>query len=553
MTASGQERIGASDLDAALRVAEGWLAANREAVNAINVYPVPDGDTGTNMLLTLRASIEAADTAGGAVGAASAEAGVGAYAAAIAEGALLGARGNSGVILSQMLRGLAEGLAGEETTEVRGLCAALVAAARAADEAVGDPVEGTMLTVMRDAARAGAAAADAGYSLAEALDGVVDEAEASLARTPELLPRLREAGVVDAGGMGIVVLLLGLHSGLTGAPLPAPVPVATGAVELAGVAHEGHGYCTEYIVLGDALDRGSLERALSEGGGESLLVVGDPHALHVHVHADDPGPALSAGAAAGALEGVKVENMQAQHEEWAQAHRLAGAQPSPGARAAEPPSLGLVAVAAGPGLAAAFRDLGATAIVEGGPTFNPSAGELLEAARAAAREHAFLLPNDANVLLAAEQAAAQEPGFVTVIATRSTPAGLAAALGYEPEGERAEVREQMEAQLAGVHAIEVTRAVRDSSADGVEVAAGDPIALVDGRLVGRAASLEEALLAALGPLAAEASLVTIYLGVDVDHASGPAVQRLIVDAHSHLEVEVLPGGQPHYPYLAGVE
>ena len=184
MTASEQERIDAPALDAALRVAEGWLAANRDAVNAINVYPVPDGDTGTNMLLTLRASL---DAAGGAVAAGS----VGAYAAAIAEGALLGARGNSGVILSQMLRGLAEGLAGEEATDTRGLCAALVSAARAADEAVGDPVEGTMLTVMRDAARAGAEAAEAGGALAEALDGAVTEGEASLERTPELLPRLR--------------------------------------------------------------------------------------------------------------------------------------------------------------------------------------------------------------------------------------------------------------------------------------------------------------------------------------------------------------------------
>ena len=362
-----------------------------------------------------------------------------------------------------------------------------------------------------------------------------------------LLPRLREAGVVDAGGMGIAVLLMGLHSGLTGAQLPISVPIATGTVELTNVTHEGHGYCTEYIVLGDDLDRDALERAMDAIGGKSLLIVGDAHALHVHVHADDPGPALSAGAAVGVLESVKVENMQAQHEEWAQGHRLASAAES------DPPSLGLVAVAAGPGLAAAFRDLGATVIVEGGPTDNPSTGKLLEMAHHAARKHAFLLPNDSNVLMAAEQAAAQEPDFITVIPTRSTPAGLAAALGYAPEGERQEVREQMEAQLAGLHAIEVTHAVRDSSVDGIQVVTGDAIALVDGRIVTSANSLEEALLAALGPLAAEASLVTIYLGADADFASGPAVQRLITDTHSHLEVEILPGGQPHYPYLASVE
>ncbi len=536
--------IDASAFDAALRVAEGWLAANRDAVNAINVYPVPDGDTGTNMLLTHRAALDAASAAS--------TGGIGDYAQALAEGALLGARGNSGVILSQMLRGIAEGLAGRAAVDVHGLCHALVEASRAADEAIGDPVEGTMLTVMRDAARAGAAEAS-GDDLSAALGSVVSEAEASLERTPELLPRLREAGVVDAGGMGVAVLLRGLHSGLTGVPLPEAPQAPVGEVELSGVEHEGHGYCTEYVVRGASLDRAALERALVAVGGESLLVVGDARALHVHAHVDDPGPAISAGAQAGALEAVKVENMQAQHEEWAAGHRDADAPPGPAGQDAEPPRLGLVAVAAGPGLAAAFRELGASAIVEGGPTFNPSAGELLEAARRAGREHVFLLPNDSNVLLAAEQAASQEPELVTVIPARSTPAGLSAALGYQPEGEPSEVRSQMTAQLADVRSVEVTRAVRDTAIDGMDVAAGDAIALVDGRLVARADSLEEALLAAIGPLAAEAEVVTIYLGEQADARSAEAVSRLVTDAHDHLEVDVFPGGQPHYPYLASVE
>ncbi len=527
--------IDASAFDAALHVAEGWLTANRDAVNAINVYPVPDGDTGTNMLLTHRAALDAAEAAAGS--------GIGDYSRALAEGALLGARGNSGVIFSQMLRGIAEEFAGHHAVEVHRLCSALVGAARAADEAVGEPVEGTMLTVMRDAARAGATSAERDGELSAALDSVVSEAEASLERTPELLPRLREAGVVDAGGMGIAVLLQGLRSGLTGAPLPPPPPAPIGEVELTGVAHEGHGYCTEYVVRGASLDRGALERALGAVGGESLLVVGDARALHVHAHVEDPGPAISAGAQAGALEAVKVENMQAQHDEWAAGHRGGG----------EPPRLGLVAVAAGPGLAAAFRDLGASAIVEGGPTFNPSAGELLETARRAGLEHVFLLPNDSNVLLAAEQAASQEPDLITVIPARSTPAGLSAALGYQPDGEPAEVLAQMTAQLADVRAVEVTRAVRDTTIDGIDVETGDAIALVDGRLVARAESLEEALLAALGPLAAGAEVVTIYLGGGTDPGSGEAVKRLIVDAHSDLEVDVLAGGQPHYPYLASVE
>ena len=410
-----------------------------------------------------------------------------------------------------------------------------------------------MLTVMRDAARAGAEAAGGDGGLPAALESVVSEAEASLARTPELLPRLREAGVVDAGGMGVAVLLRGLHSGLTGTPLPPPPAAPVGEVELAGVEHEGHGYCTEYVVRGQTLDRAALERALVAAGGESLLVVGDARALHVHAHVDDPGPAISAGAQAGALEAVKVENMQAQHEEWAAGHRDADAPSRSDGAEAEPPRLGLVAVAAGPGLAAAFRELGASAIVEGGPTLNPSAGELLEAARRAGREHVFLLPNDSNVLLAAQQAASQEPDLVTVIPARSTPAGLSAALGYQPEGETSEVLAQMTAQLADVRAVEVTRSVRDTTVDDIEVATGDAIALVDGRLVARADSLEEALLAALGPLAAEAEVVTIYLGDGTDAGSAEAVGRLVQDAHAHLEVDVFRGGQPHYPYLASVE
>ena len=547
MRTDESQPITAPVLDAALRVAEDWMATNREAVNAINVYPVPDGDTGINMLLTLRAAVAAAEGMLAPPGTS-----VGDYAAAVAEGALLGARGNSGVILSQMLRGLAQGLSGVDGADVPGLAGAFVAAARAADQAVSEPVEGTMLTVMRDAGRAASAAAQTGFGLPEMLEATVLEAEASLARTPELLPRLREAGVVDAGGMGVAVLLTGLRCGLTGMPLPEPLPVAAGEVDLAGVAHEGHGYCTEFVVIGEGLDRDTLEQTLREAHGESLLVVGDSAALHIHAHMEDPGPALSAGAAVGALTSVKIENMQAQHDEWAAVVHGGGAPAGRGGAPAELPELGLVAVAAGPGLAAAFRDLGATAIVDGGPTLNPSAGELLEAARLAGR-HSFLLPNDSNVLLAAELAAEQAPGSITVIPARTTPAGLSAALGYQREGDPERVRAQMEAQLADVHSIEVTRAVRETSIDGIAIALGDAIALVDGRLVGRADSLEESLLQALAPLAADASLVTIYLGVDANAASAATVERLIGEAHADLEVEILPGGQPHYPYLASIE
>ena len=368
--------LSGADLRHALQVAELWLEANREALNAINVYPVPDGDTGTNMLLTLRAANAALPESGGA----------GAIGKALADAALLGARGNSGVILSQMLRGFADALEGVETLGAPELRSALTGASEMAYSAVPEPVEGTMLTVMREARRRQRRRPTPRSPSTRCSPIAVEEAEASVERTPDLLPRLREAGVVDAGGQGVAVLLAGLLYGVRGEPLPEPPPAPTGEVDLGGVEHEGHGYCVEYIVQGVGLERTVLAAALTEAQGESVLVVGDPSALRVHVHMEDPGVALSAGAAHGGLQMVKVDNMQAQHESWAAAHEDAEDDDAP------PPPIGLVAVVQGPGLTAHFRDLGVTRIVSGGATNNPSAGELLEAARRAGRERVFILP-----------------------------------------------------------------------------------------------------------------------------------------------------------------
>jgi DAK2 domain fusion protein YloV len=528
----------AADLREAFRVAEQWLSLNRDAINAVNVYPVPDGDTGTNMLLTLRASMRGADAETGSVGA---------YAAAMARAALLGARGNSGVILSQMLRGVAEGYADRDKVDGAALAAALVRGAEAAYEAVSQPVEGTMLTVMRDAAEAARSAAEAGAPLPLVLRAAAIEADASVERTPTLLARLREAGVVDAGGLGIAVLLHGLRYGCAGEPLPDAPETPAGVVQLDAVEHEGHGYCTEFVVLGADIDRPALERELEAAGGDSILVVGDAQAVHVHVHLADPGPALSAGARLGALDSVKVDNMQAQHEAWTE-----GLEAARSATASNLPEYGLVAVAAGVGLASAFRALGVGVVVDGGPTSNPSAGELIEAAERAASRHAFILPNDGNVVMAARQAALARPGFVTVIDARSLATGFAAAVAFMPEGTLEEMGERMAGAMEGVHCVEVTRSVRDTSADGVKVAAGDAIALVDGRLVARADDLEAALLEGLGRVAGDAEVAAVYLGADAER-DAEAVRALIEEAFPNLEVDVIRGDQPHYPYVVGVE
>ena len=533
------DSLTATELHAAFRVAEQWLALNRDLLNAINVYPVPDGDTGTNMLLTLRASLAAAERADGAA--------VGPYMQALSRGALLGARGNSGVILSQILRGFAEELAEDETLDGPKLCAALDHASRVAYDAVRDPVEGTMLTAIRETADATQVLGD--RALGTVLDEAVRAVDASVERTPELLPRLREAGVVDAGAAGVAVLLQGLRYGYRGEQLPEPPPVGAGGVVLDAVEHEGHGYCTEFVVIGTSLARDGLERALTEAGGESVLVVGDPDALHVHVHMDDPGPALSAGAAAGALESVKVDNMQTQHEQWASGHDAGGVIEA----TTDAPEFGLVVVAQGEGLAEALRDLGARVVVDGGPSANPSCEELIAAAHRAATRHAFLLPNDGNVILTGQLAVDEEPDFITLIPTSSVAAAFSATIAFIPDGEPAEIAQRMRDALPGTHCVEVTRATRDTSADGVVVRTGEAIVLVDGTLIASATEPEEALLTGLARVAGDAELVTVFLGADAPAGAAERVTTLIEQAQPAIEVEVVDGGQPYYPYILGVE
>ena len=532
-------RLDADAFRDALDVALQWFELNRDAVNAINVYPVPDGDTGTNMLLTLRAARRAADEQEGAAE------GVDAFTAAMARGALLGARGNSGVILSQMVRGLAEGLEGSADAGPPQLLAAFEGAASAAYSAVATPVEGTMLTVMREAAEGATARHSPDASLASVLDATVEAARASVERTPDLLPQLRDAGVVDAGGEGVAVLLEGLRFGVLGEELPPAPEAPVGTVQLEGVGHEGHGFCVEYLVSGEALDRDALAGALTAAGGDSLLVVGDPRTLHVHVHMESPDGALDAGRAVGEIQNVKVEDMQAQHDEWAAGHEEA---------AGETPPVGLVAVVQGDGLRIAFRDLGATAIVDGGATNNPSAGDVLEAALRAGTEHAFILPNDSNVVMTARQAATQEPGRITVVPARSVAAGLAAAVAFVPGEDVEALAEDLTEAAAAVRNVEVTEAVRDTTVDGVEVHIGDSIVLVDGTLKARTETPEEALMIGLAEaIGDDGEIVTLILGADAPGEAADSLPDLIEAAHPDVEVEVVMGGQPHYPYLAGVE
>ena len=595
-----------AELRRAWQSAAAYLEFYRDAANALNVFPVPDGDTGTNMLLTLRAGIAGMDkhAAGANDGNSDADS-AGAVAEALAAGAFWGARGNSGVILSQMLRGFANGAAGANALDAGALVNAFHSAAAAAYQAVGQPQEGTMLSVIRAAAEAAAAAYDdavhsnAGPPDAPTLWQAAYAASIdALARTPEQLPVLKAAGVVDSGGLGIVAVLGGALQALQGRTGP---PVDLGLHSVGGAidpnqtdsvsidadfleTHEGgeFGYCTQFVIHGAALNPDTL-RAGFGNIADSTVVIGGGAAVRVHIHTATPGPALTYAADFGELDEIKIDNMSRQNLDWTAGHRERTAAPPPEIR----PGVAVIAVAAGPGLAALFQDAGCAAIVPGGQTLNPSARELINAARAAGTDNVIILPNNGNIILTANQAAAgngngnddgndndNDDGnadaaaiALHIVPTRSMPQGTAAMLGFNPELSVAQNLAQMTAASAAITSLEVTQAVRDSVVDGQPVRQGQYMALRNGKLAALSdAAAETALLDGLLQPGANAagtggddagidadSIITIYWGEGGSAAKASGMQDALETAHPGIQVDIFAGGQPHYPYLASVE
>ncbi|MBI4506297.1 MAG: DAK2 domain-containing protein [Chloroflexi bacterium] len=525
----------------ALRYAAAWLDHHAPAIDALNVYPVPDGDTGLNMSVTLRAALAAAEEA---------DATLAAVAQAAARGALMGARGNSGVILSQLLRGFADtlGEAAELTPALLG--AGLAHAAHAAYCAVLRPVEGTMLTVAREAGRAAGDAVARGAPLLGVLEAAVDAAEEAVQRTPEQLDVLREAGVVDAGGQGYAVLLAGLLRGLRGESpeaVPRPVAVAQRPLHLPG--EEAYGYCTEFVILGPGLDLAAVRDGMARLG-QSVLVVGDESALRVHLHALDPGPALSYAVERGALTRVKIENMDEQQA-------ALGRQPV-GSRVAAPATaeaaLPIVAAVAGEGFAELYRSLGATCVVTGARGTNPSVAELAAAISATAGREVFVLPNDPNVAPAVEQAARQVEQAVTALPTRDMAQGLAALLAYSPLSTVEDNAAAMRAALDRVRTARVTWAARDAVVGGVALPAGTALALADRRLLAHGADVAQVVMQALAALGADgAELITLYVGRELPEADRRALAERVRVRWPQSAVEVVPGRQPNDYYLLAVE
>ena len=516
------------------------LRRQADAIDAINVFPVPDGDTGTNMLSTMRAAVEevartdAADAAG--------------VARAAARGALMGAKGNSGVILSQILAGVAEGSEGMRSLDGAALARGLDAARAKAYDVVSSPKEGTILTAIAAAAQGAAGASDraADGTLASA----VDTCEEAVQRTPELLPVLKEAGVVDSGAQGLFIMLEGMLRGLRGEEASAHEG-GFGAIDASWLSatqqmhdHEGmtSGFCTEFVVTGSALDTDAMRREL-RGMGDSVLVVGGGDVARVHLHTKEPERALNYARSVGALEHQKVDDMEAQFR------ALASKQ----APAAATEGMALIAVAAGPGLVELLESLGAT-VVHGGPTMNPSAGDIRDAIVASGARTAIVLPNDKNIIMAAKLAVEGLPQDVRVIETTSVPQGVAAAIALNTEASIEENAAEMAEACANVRTAEVTLAARATKLHGMEIALGQPIGIIDGQLFAAEKSLPDAaLVCAKHMLDGRAgSMLTLYAGESVsEDAASQLAERIRADLG--CEVDVIMGGQPHYPYIIGVE
>ena len=521
------------------------LEANRDRIDDLNVYPVPDGDTGTNLTMTVRALAEAVDK----TSAASRES----LARDVARGALMGARGNSGVILSQIVRGATDVL-GEASTPTIGATAAALAlrgASDAAYRAVRRPVEGTMLSVIRELAEEAEARAPAQPAIADLLIGLVARGEAALARTPEMLQVLREAGVVDAGGAGLLELVRGISAAVSGEDLPEPQRSQDRpAIEAIHQELSRYRYCTVFLIEGNDLDRESLEEQL-EQIGDSLLVVGDASAIKVHVHTDDPGAALSIGSAVGTIDGVEIANMHEQTQQREQ--RLLAAVPD---ISTERATTGVVAVVAGAGNRRLFeglaRDIGPIAVVEGGQTMNPSTADLVAAVQSLDADEAVILPNNSNVLLAAEHAAANSDRSVEIVAADSIPSGLAAMVAFDGQRTAAENAAEMREAVAAVDTGEVTIASRDVELNGLSIHNGDWLGLHDGEPIAGGASFDEVAGAVVDRLLERPrDLLTLLVGED--EQSLDALLEHISSAHPEVDVDVQRGGQPHYPLLLSAE
>ena len=536
------------------------LNKQAEYVNSLNVFPVPDGDTGTNMGMTIEnGAKEVSDRSASTVGEA---------AGIFAKGLLMGARGNSGVITSQLFRGFSQSVKDKEELDGAALAAAFQSGVEVAYKAVMKPVEGTILTVSRGAAIGAKKKAEETDDAVEVMKAALDSAKVALAKTPDMLPVLKEVGVVDSGGQGLVFIYEGFLSALTGEYIASEEFQATPATMTEMINAEHHksvashvatedikyGYCTEIMV---ALKQGptyvkdfdyeEFQNYLSNLG-DSLLVVNDDEIVKVHVHTEDPGLVMQEGLKYGALVKVKVDNMRNQHD--AQVQKAEATQAS----SSVPKDFALIAVVAGDGLADIFKSQGVDYVISGGQTMNPSTEDIVKAIEQVNAKNVIILPNNKNIFMAAQSAAEVVDVNAAVVETRTVPQGFTSLLAFDPSQSIEANVEAMTASLSDVTSGSVTLAVRDTTIDGLEIHENDILGMVDGKILVSTPDMDQALLDTFDKMIDEDSeIVMIYVGEEGNQEQAQALAEKLEEAHEDIEVEIFQGDQPVYPYLFSVE
>lgn len=551
-----------------INAASAALAANADKINKLNVFPVPDGDTGTNMSLSMASGAQyerdALDT------------NIGALAKATSKGLLMGARGNSGVILSQIFRGFANSMADKETLSARDLADALMAGAQIAYKSVMKPTEGTILTVIREAASKANKVANQTDDVVELMAAVEDAAQKALNSTPDLLPVLKEVGVVDSGGQGLVFVLQAFYQVLSGdfneedmkAPDNAELDQMVKELHAGAQANTNldpadikYGYCTEVMVqIGKGttydheFDYDEFYKHLAQLG-DSLLVINDDEIVKVHVHTENPGEVITWGTHFGSLVKVKVDNMRDQQQAVIDAQREDEAQAAKISEMTMPvPETAVIAIAAGDGVAKLFKSLGVHTVISGGQTMNPSTADIVDAIKASGANQAVVLPNNSNIFMAAEQAIDLADVPVQVVKTRTVQQGLTAMMGYNPDAEASENANAMSDMIDDVKSAQVTQAVRDTTLNGVEIHNGDWMGIIDGDIQVVADSAEDAAEQSVEKMLDDDSeIVTIIFGADTREKAANKLAKSVSAIDEDLEVEIHDGGQPLYTFLISVE
>ena len=530
------------------------LAKNAEKINALNVFPVPDGDTGTNMNLSM--SSGAKETAANVVE------NIGELGKSFSKGLLMGARGNSGVILSQLFRGMSQHIADKKEVNAKEFAEAIQNGVSIAYKAIIKPVEGTILTVAREAAEAGMKAAENTTSVVEVMEAIYAEAQASLKRTPELLPILKEVGVVDSGGQGLVCVYQGFVAALKGEKIEGLEAVETNLVDMQFEDDHDmdfmnpedivYGFCTEFTVRLDKEKKEFNEDKFREDMskfGDSLLVISDSEFVKIHVHTETPGDVFNYGQQYGELIKIKSDNMREQHREVLRKQEAK--------QATAPKELkeqAMISISMGAGLSKVLTSMGVDYIVEGGQTMNPSTEDIMKAIKEVNAKNIFIFPNNKNIQLAAKQAAELAEENVFVVESKTAPQGLAAVMVYNPQAAAEENFANMQEVLSTVSTLEVTHAVRDTNIEGVEIKKDEFMGIRNGKIVVSNLSLNTVLEELLEKsLDEDSEIVTLYLGEESTEEYTDFLEQLIEEKYPDLEVELIESGQPVYPYIIGVE